>query len=176
MLTWSNTFYSNSLYHDHTAIESLICAQTLGQFFEPLHTYHRGREGCLQHLPLRSKRMENSFMSFGKWSSKVSLPLVVAQIFMRILLTLTAHDRTSLLKLMDIRKTLQICRALKFHILGTGIAKLIDDSHSSRLDFAHCVWTLFYVYMDVERLIQWLKKLPQCLSTFQTCNCCVIMT
>ena len=35
--SYPNTFYSNSLCHDHTVIESLKCAQTLGQFFEPLY-------------------------------------------------------------------------------------------------------------------------------------------
>ena len=34
--SYTYAFYSHSLYHNHTAIESLKCAQTLGQFFEPL--------------------------------------------------------------------------------------------------------------------------------------------
>ena len=35
--SYTNTFYSHSLCHHHTAFETLKYAQTLGQFFEPLY-------------------------------------------------------------------------------------------------------------------------------------------
>ena len=114
--SYTNTFYSNSLCHHHTAIKSLKFTQTLGQFFEPhcwrpqilrdakamqsvnesVFNLHRAKNYIVNEFCTGAKDNKNTF-KFGKSASKLHFAhLIFSHPFCRRQKTIRIEKPTSI--------------------------------------------------------------------------------